>query len=603
MLSTFQKFLSLWTFLERINKKNFIALVLLMIISAFIEIISIGSVLPFLSALLNPNFLDQNFFGFQVKELFGGKSREEIISLILIAFVGIIIFSSIFKTLLLWFTTKFNANIGTDIANKVFIKLIDYPYEEYIQHSSDKLISDIANKVTAVIFSVIFPTLLFLSTLIQIVGIIVLLLFVNTLLVSYIILFFLVFYLITFVFVKKKLFENSKIIADEESILIKYIQEGLGGKREITINNLHSFFINKFKNSNQLLRVAQSKNNFLGILPRYVIEALAITIIAFTFYFLLFNNVSEKPQGEVLALIGLLALAGQKLLPLTQQTYTSLSRVMGSRESLKSIVDILNLKFEKKSYKNNVGKNLTFIEKISLKDITYEYEKNKKIILNLNLDIKKGNKIGIIGKTGSGKSTLIDIIMGLIEPTSGEIRIDNHIIDKDSLDSWQKHVAHVPQNIFLNDDTITNNVAYGINPKLINRELVKKSIKDADLFEYVSKLKRGLDTVIGERGIKLSGGQKQRLAIARALYKQASVIVFDEATSALDIETESNVMNVVKNFSKDITIIIVAHRLESLKFCDTLYEISNGEISNTGTFDNLKNKSKLLKSIVVNEDI
>ena len=345
MLSTFQKFLSLWTFLERINKKNFIALVLLMIISAFIEIISIGSVLPFLSALLNPNFLDQNFFGFQVKELFGGKSREEIISLILIAFVGIIIFSSIFKTLLLWFTTKFNANIGTDIANKVFIKLIDYPYEEYIQQSSDKLISDIANKVTAVIFSVIFPTLLFLSTLIQIVGIIVLLLFVNTLLVSYIILFFLVFYLITFVFVKKKLFENSKIIADEESILIKYIQEGLGGKREITINNLHSFFINKFKNSNQLLRVAQSKNNFLGILPRYVIEALAITIIAFTFYFLLFNNVSEKPQGEVLALIGLLALAGQKLLPLTQQTYTSLSRVMGSRESLKSIVDILNLKF------------------------------------------------------------------------------------------------------------------------------------------------------------------------------------------------------------------------------------------------------------------
>ena len=603
MLSTFQKFLSLWTFLERINKKNFIALVLLMIISAFIEIISIGSVLPFLSALLNPNFLDQNFFGFQVKELFGGKSREEIISLILIAFVGIIIFSSIFKTLLLWFTTKFNANIGTDIANKVFIKLIDYPYEEYIQQSSDKLISDIANKVTAVIFSVIFPTLLFLSTLIQIVGIIVLLIFVNTLLVSYIILFFLVFYLITFVFVKKKLFENSKIIADEESILIKYIQEGLGGKREITINNLHSFFINKFKNSNQLLRVAQSKNNFLGILPRYVIEALAITIIAFTFYFLLFNNVSEKPQGEVLALIGLLALAGQKLLPLTQQTYTSLSRVMGSRESLKSIVDILNLKFEKKSYKNNVGKNLTFIEKISLKDITYEYEKNKKIILNLNLDIKKGNKIGIIGKTGSGKSTLIDIIMGLIEPTSGEIRIDNHIIDKDSLDSWQKHVAHVPQNIFLNDDTITNNVAYGINPKLINRELVKKSIKDADLFEYVSKLKRGLDTVIGERGIKLSGGQKQRLAIARALYKQASVIVFDEATSALDIETESNVMNVVKNFSKDITIIIVAHRLESLKFCDTLYEISNGEISNTGTFDNLKNKSKLLKSIVVNEDI
>jgi ATP-binding cassette, subfamily B, bacterial PglK len=603
MLSTFQKFLSLWTFLERINKKNFIALVLLMIISAFIEIISIGSVLPFLSALLNPNFLDQNFFGFQVKELFGGKSREEIILLILIAFVSIIIFSSIFKTLLLWFTTKFNADIGTDIANKVFIKLIDYPYEEYIQQSSDKLISDIANKVTAVIFSVIFPTLLFLSTLIQIVGIIVLLLFVNTLLVSYIILFFLVFYLITFIFVKKKLFENSKIIADEESILIKFIQEGLGGKREITINNLHSFFINKFKNSNQLLRVAQSKNNFLGILPRYVIEALAITIIAFTFYFLLFNNVSEKPQGEVLALIGLLALAGQKLLPLTQQTYTSLSRVMGSRESLKSIVDILNLKFEKESYKNNVGKNLTFIEKISLKNITYEYEKNKKIILNLNLDIKKGNKIGIIGKTGSGKSTLIDIIMGLLEPTSGEIRIDNHIIDKDSLDSWQKHVAHVPQNIFLNDDTIMNNVAYGINPKLINKELVKKSIKDADLFEYVSKLERGLDTVIGERGIKLSGGQKQRLAIARALYKQASVIVFDEATSALDIETEFNVMNVVKNFSKDITIIIVAHRIETLKFCDTLYEISNGEISNTGTFDDLKNKSKLLKSIVVNEDI
>ena len=574
-----------------------------MFLGALIEIVSIGSILPFLSALLNPNFFEQSFFGFEIKELLGNKNKNEMISLALVIFVTIIVISSIFKTFLLWITTKFNANIGIDIANKVFIKLIAYPYEEYIQQSSDKLISDIANKVTAVIFSVIFPTLLFLSTVIQIFGIIVLLLFVNSLLVSYLILFFLIFYLLTFLFVKKKLFKNSKIIADEESYLIKYIQEGLGGKREITINNLHSFFIEKFKGSNRLLRVAQSRNNFLGILPRYVIEALAIIVVAFIFYYLLFNFMSEKPQGEVLALIGLLALSGQKLLPLTQQTYTSLSRVMGSRDSLKSIVNILNLKFEKKSYIKDFNQNLNFNKIISLKNITYEYEKNKKIINNLNIEIGKGSKVGIIGKTGSGKSTLIDIIMGLLNPTEGKIYIDDQIINNDNLQDWQKHVAHVPQNIFLNDDTITNNVAYGINPNFIDMNLVKKSIKDADLLDYVSNLENGLDTIIGERGIKLSGGQKQRLAIARALYKQASLIVFDEATSALDVQTESNVMSVIKNFSVKVTIIIVAHRLETLKFCDILYEVSNGKIINAGNFDELISKSKILKNIVVNEDI
>ena len=574
-----------------------------MFLGALIEIVSIGSILPFLSALLNPNFFEQSFFGFEIKELLGNKNKNEMISLALVIFVTIIVISSIFKTFLLWITTKFNANIGTDIANKVFIKLIAYPYEEYIQQSSDKLISDIANKVTAVIFSVIFPTLLFLSTVIQIFGIIVLLLFVNSLLVSYLILFFLIFYLLTFLFVKKKLFKNSKIIADEESYLIKYIQEGLGGKREITINNLHSFFIEKFKGSNRLLRVAQSRNNFLGILPRYVIEALAIIVVAFIFYYLLFNFMSEKPQGEVLALIGLLALSGQKLLPLTQQTYTSLSRVMGSRDSLKSIVNILNLKFEKKSYIKDFNQNLNFNKIISLKNITYEYEKNKKIINNLNIEIGKGSKVGIIGKTGSGKSTLIDIIMGLLNPTEGKIYIDDQIINNDNLQDWQKHVAHVPQNIFLNDDTITNNVAYGINPNFIDMNLVKKSIKDADLLDYVSNLENGLDTIIGERGIKLSGGQKQRLAIARALYKQASLIVFDEATSALDVQTESNIMSVIKNFSVKVTIIIVAHRLETLKFCDILYEVSNGKIINAGNFDELISKSKILKNIVINEDI
>ena len=603
MLNTIRLFFSLWVYLDKKNQQNFLILVFLMFLGALIEIVSIGSILPFLSALLNPNFFEQSFFGFEIKELLGNKNKNEMISLALVIFVTIIVISSIFKTFLLWITTKFNANIGTDIANKVFIKLIAYPYEEYIQQSSDKLISDIANKVTAVIFSVIFPTLLFLSTVIQIFGIIVLLLFVNSLLVSYLILFFLIFYLLTFLFVKKKLFKNSKIIADEESYLIKYIQEGLGGKREITINNLHSFFIEKFKGSNRLLRVAQSRNNFLGILPRYVIEALAIIVVAFIFYYLLFNFMSEKPQGEVLALIGLLALSGQKLLPLTQQTYTSLSRVMGSRDSLKSIVNILNLKFEKKSYIKDFNQNLNFNKIISLKNITYEYEKNKKIINNLNIEIGKGSKVGIIGKTGSGKSTLIDIIMGLLNPTEGKIYIDDQIINNDNLQDWQKHVAHVPQNIFLNDDTITNNVAYGINPNFIDMNLVKKSIKDADLLDYVSNLENGLDTIIGERGIKLSGGQKQRLAIARALYKQASLIVFDEATSALDVQTESNIMSVIKNFSVKVTIIIVAHRLETLKFCDILYEVSNGKIINAGNFDELISKSKILKNIIINEDI
>ena len=270
-----------------------------------------------------------------------------------------------------------------------------------------------------------------------------------------------------------------------------------------------------------------------------------------------------------------------------QQIYTSFSAIQGNLYSIQDALDLLEQPVSN-YYRNKSTRKLKFNNKITLNNISFRYqESSKNVIDNISLTIKKGERLGIIGATGSGKSTLVDILMALLTPTEGNISIDGKTLTKNNFKSWQKNIAHVPQSIFLSDESIAENIAFGVDKEKINFVKLNKAITAAQLDEVIHDLPYGFDTVVGERGVRLSGGQRQRIGIARALYKGTNIIIFDEATSSLDSMTESKVISEIEKMSSDLTIIMIAHRVTTLKKCKKIIEISDGKIKKSGSYESL----------------
>ena len=380
---------------------------------------------------------------------------------------------------------------------------------------------------------------------------------------------------------RKQLLVNSKRVAEDSTRLIKSLQEGLGGIRDVLIDGTQSVYCEIYRNADFSLRRAQGNSLFIGQSPRYLMEALGMLLIASLAYF-----IDKQANGisRAIPLLGALALGAQRLLPILQQSYSSWTTIQSSRESLKDVIDLLEQPLP--PYINQISnQNITFNSIIKLKQLSFRYSIQTPIVLNqINLTIKKGSRIGFIGPTGSGKSTLLDIIMGLLQPTDGFIEIDGQPITKKNQRAWQRHIAHVPQSIYLSDSSIEENIAFGVPKEKIDLNRLKQAAKQAQIQEMIENWPQKYKTPVGERGIRLSGGQRQRIGIARALYRKADIIIFDEATSALDNETEDAVMNSINKLSKKLTILIIAHRLTTLKNCSFVIELNNGGIKKIGTY-------------------
>jgi ABC-type multidrug transport system fused ATPase/permease subunit len=364
---------------------------------------------------------------------------------------------------------------------------------------------------------------------------------------------------------------------------VKTVQEGLGGIRDVLIDQAQPVYLDKFRRIESVLRDAQAVNIFIGAAPRFVIEACGMVLIAGLALML-----SSGTGGLFTALpvLGALALGAQRLLPLLQVIYNGWTQIAGNRQALFDVLDILDLPLNVRHVASDRITPLPFERKISLNNITFRYGKESAPVLNaVNLTIKKGDRIGVIGKTGSGKSTIMDLVMGLLEPTSGEICVDGELLSEKNIVGWQVQIAHVPQAIYLADTTIAENIAFGIPQDEIDWERLRKAAQRAELKEFIETLPESFLTVVGERGIRLSGGQRQRIGIARALYKQASVLVFDEATSALDNETEAAVMEAIGKLQSDLTILIIAHRLSTVSMCDKIFKLEDGHIVAGGSLE------------------
>jgi ATP-binding cassette subfamily B protein len=393
-------------------------------------------------------------------------------------------------------------------------------------------------------------------------------------------------YILLIKLTRKKILENSKRIAAESTQVVKTLQDGLGGVRDILLDGSQEIFCFSYAKADLALRQASGFNHIVSHSPKFILESLGLVLISIIAFSLV-----NRPGGivEAIPILGLIGLGAQRLLPIIQQAYAAWSGMLSSQGALLDVLGYLNQKMPETQEQDSM---LPFNQSLKLENVSFSYGPGKaKVIDSCNLEVKKGTRIGIVGRTGSGKSTILDILMGLLLPTSGCLKVDREEVNNNNRRRWQKHIAHVPQSIFLTDSSIAQNIAFGQHDNEIDINRLKDVAKKAQLSNFIESLPNKYETVVGERGVQLSGGQRQRIGIARALYKKADVIILDEATSALDIDTEKSLMELIESLDHDMTIFIVAHRLTTLKHCDVIYELDNGTISNSYSYKEImKNK-------------
>ncbi len=572
----------LWQHLAARRRGQFGLLLVLMLLASFAEILSIGAVLPFLGALTQPNRIFEHEAAQPFIQILGVTSADQLLLPLTVIFSIAALVAGAMRLLLLWATIRLSFAVGVDLSKKVYRHTLYQPYAVHIARNSSEVINGITVKVSEVIFYILMPTLILISASAMLLFISMALLTVTP---AIALAGFGVFGFIYAAIIKisrNRLKIDSEHIARESTQVIKSLQEGLGGIRDVLIDGTQESFSTSYHDAVRILRRAQGNNQIISYGPRYVMEALAILLIAVLAYML-----SQQPDGIATAIpiLAATALGMQRLLPALQQVYGSWSTIHGAQASLKDTLELLDQPLP--DYADQpAAEQMPFMQRIDLRRISFRYTSQTPWVLeNLNLTIAKGSRVGFIGATGSGKSTLVDIIMGLLQPTEGTIEVDGEPITTANQRYWQAHIAHVPQTIFLADVSIEENIAFGVPKDQIDYERVRQAARQSQIADIIGTWPRKYQTLVGERGVQLSGGQRQRIGIARALYKQADVIIFDESTSALDNETELAVMQAIEALSEDLTVLIIAHRLSTLKNCTQIVELGSNINSTKNNLD------------------
>jgi ATP-binding cassette, subfamily B, bacterial PglK len=578
------KFQQLWSHLSKRRRKQFWLLLLLMIIASLSEIISIGAMLPFLGALTAPEQLYQHSLMQPIVQVLALTEPEQLILPLTTFFIIAVLLAAVVRLTLLYAMTRISFATGADLSINVYRRTLYQEYTVHLSRNSSEVINGVITKTNTVIGGIITPILMLISSIILLVGVMGALFIINIELALSTFTVFGLLYWSVIKYTKNQLKDNSQIIADQSTQMIKSLQEGLGGVRDVLIDGTQELYCQFYRNADLPLRRASGNNLFISGSPRYIMEAVGMTLIAGLAYVM-----TQQESGMVTAIpiLGALALGAQKMLPTLQQAYGSYSVIKGSSSSFEDVLNLLDQPLPEYADKI-LPKPISFKEEIKLTNLNFRYTKESPWVLkNINLSLKKGSRIGFIGETGSGKSTLLDIIMGLLPATSGKLMIDQQSIDSKNRRAWQAHIAHVPQNIYLSDSNIAENIAFGVLKEKIDLQQVKKAAQQAQIAEVIEGWKDGYQTFVGERGVRLSGGQRQRIGIARALYKKANVLIFDEATSALDNETEQEVMKAIEELGKEITVLIIAHRLTTLKGCNKIVKLDGNNAAQILSYENI----------------
>ena len=576
-MQTLKKILSLLTPYEQF--RAFLLLIMILIM-ALLDMIGVVSILPFMAVLTNPVLIETNLIlnsMFKFSNIFGVENNEQFLFFLGVLVFLLLVISLIFKAFTTYVQVRFVALREYSIGKRLVEGYLHQPYSWFLSRNSADLGKTILSEVNEVIGNGISPLMELIAKSAVAIALIILLIITDPKLALIVGFSLGSVYWAIFIFLKSYLKRIGKERLRNNQQRFISVSEAFGAAKEVKIGGLEEVYIKKFSESSQNFAQNQASSLVISQLPRFILEAIAFGGIMLI---ILYMMMKTGGFNNALPIISLYVFAGYRLMPALQQIYGSFTQLTFIGPSINILSnDIKNLKI----YNSNQDQGVLSLNKsIRLKNICYSYPNTSRIALkNININIPAKSIVGLVGTTGSGKTTAVDIILGLLEPQKGTIEIDGHIITKKNSRSWQRSVGYVPQHIYLADDTIAANIAFGVDPKNMNQEDIERASKIANLHEFVvSELSEKYKTTIGERGVRLSGGQRQRIGIARALYHKPKVLILDEATSALDNQTEKLVMDAVKNISKDVTIIMIAHRLNTVKNCDIIYKLENGEIIN-----------------------
>lgn len=580
-LATIQKLLSI---LESPFKKKALGLQVYLVIGVVFESIGLGMVIPLVAVITDDGASDKNMFIRAIKNITGNISNASLIFIVLACFVLFYVLKTIFLSFLVWKQSEFTQGLSRSISTRLYRGYLFQPYSFFMDKNSGVLMKNVVAEISS--FTAFVQSVMFLQTEISVLaGIVVTLLILEP--VGAVIVFCFVggISYILFAFSKKRISSWGKERQLYDGLRSKSLLQGLSGISELKLFHKENYFLRKYDGFNQSFYESQRKVQFIQQVQRYYIELVLIVSIALLALVVII-------QGRSIALIlpslSLFLFASLRLLPSANRIIANLQTMRFTKPGLDLVYDEFRLF---RSETENTPPGSSTVEKIhsgiSLQDINFTYPAaSQKALDAINLDIRIGSVVGIIGQSGSGKTTLVNILTGLLKPSSGKIWVDDRDITG-SIHELQKFIGYVPQNIFLIDDTLKRNIAFGIADEAIDGARLASVIEAAQLSQVVDQLPEGVDSIVGERGIKLSGGQRQRIGIARALYNQPELLILDEGTSALDTETENYIMESVAHLKGKLTIILVAHRYSTLHFCDIVYKMQSGIIVNKGRLEEL----------------
>ncbi len=576
------------------RKGQLILLLILMIIVSCSEVLGVASIIPFLAVLENSSRLLNNERIKPILSYLNITTPQELLIAIVAGFIAITITTNVLRIFSIHIQNQLAARLSFDLSSKLYHQLLRQPYIFYTQHHSSELgtLMGFANNMSGTMF---MPGLQIITNSFVAIALFLGILFIDGKVAIAMSAILVVAYVLIYNWRKHKLEQNSILISQNQTNLSKVTYESLGNIKDVILSAKANFFTHSYQQSFIGINRANADNNTIFLTPRYMIEMLAMTCIA-----LLALSIGRGGDfSRSVPILGSLALAANRLLPALQQSFASVATIQGYREQARTVLQALERSYD--PLQEFVPKQvLPLHHSLTIEHVWFRYrEENSWVLQDLCLTIPARFRVGFVGTTGSGKSTTADLILGLLQPEKGQILVDDLPLVGERLRAWQLGVAHVPQSIFIADTTVASNIAFGVPESEIDWEQLTKAAQLAQIADFIESLPQGYHTTVGERGIRLSGGQRQRIGIARALYRNAKVIIFDEATSALDNTTERELMSAINSLSQDLTIILIAHRLTTVEKCDRIFEFTQGRVIHSGTYAELLEKSESFRRMAI----
>lgn len=589
-------FLNTYNILEKHQKLGILKMQFIIILTAFTEVAGVASIGPFMSLVSNPSQIYQEGFFNNLYDISGASNQQDFLALAGIMVVTILLTSAIVATFSLRYIYHFAQKVGAEISSNLFDYYISSNWLFHTQKNSSNLITNLTSECSRVTTGIIVPALIMNAKIFISISIILFLFWVDPL-VS--IIGFTLFgsaYSIIFYSVKIKLEKNGEKLTEHQNIRIRSMNEGFGGIKDILLMDRADQFKNRFRESSHIYGQAIGTQQTLSEIPKYWIELLAFGTMILLVLFLMLSL--EGDLSTIIPTLSMFAMASYKLIPSFQQIYFYLSGIKFSQSAILSVGNDLRNHLQNKQLKNRSKDNKVLSYDLNLENVFFKYpNKNHQVTNGVSIFIPENSMVGFVGPSGSGKSTLIDIILGLLIPSQGLMKVGGKKIDESNANVLQALVGYVPQTIFLGDCSIKHNIAFGLNDRDIDLSRIDSAVNQAQLNDFIDQLPEGLDTIVGEKGVQLSGGQRQRIAIARALYRNPKILVLDEATSSLDGMTEKKIMDSIYKIASDITVLIIAHRLNTIKECDMIYYMDDGKIIDYGNYEALMNSNKNFRDL------